>query len=402
MSAELSRPHKPSIFIFAVCGLMILSLWGFVLTTIILGLITFSAPITEGFTPPMYFSLSGVIFFVSLLLIPSCYLAFRRMINHPVPDSHFNSSISLMIGSVGIWMIILGLAKLIENNQTAITLVMPILHILGFGIPIYFILSLVLRNSPPTNPQRPWFVFNYATIGGTFLSLIAEALIGLIAILGVTFLFMSNYGFFENFLPQFGSTSDLNPEKIQKIAELLFSKPQAILVLMLMLSGATPIIEETLKPLGLFAMRKNPLTPADGFKYGAVSGAGFGLLESLFSSIQVTGSEWVQLAVIRIGSDSMHILASGLVGWGIVSLFWYKGWKRFIVNFLIAAGLHGLWNSLAILIGVNQAFPEIPLPGLAWAFPIAPYILLLISIVSLISLWFLNRRFFMPLRAESV
>jgi hypothetical protein len=77
-----------------------------------------------------------------------------------------------------------------------------------------------------------------------------------------------------------------------------------------------------------------------------LSGAGYALFESL--QIAAGGQDWALLVTARIGAAVIHILTTGLTGWGLVSA-WKEGrYARLVGAFLTAVTLHGLWNGLSL------------------------------------------------------
>ena len=389
-----SNPHKPSILVFALFTFSIIGLWGLAFSAFILGVFNLAVPKTKGFTPEMDFSVAAILLFLSVLIVPSLINSYKHMLGHPIASSRIGSKPLILVLLAGVWLSILPLGNWIGQICYAGLLVMPIANLLAFVIPIYLLVVLALHNSQPINPQRPWGILNYAMIGGTTLSFIFETLVVVALFIGMTGFLATMPQLRESLQQMRGSLPNLDQTTIEKLTQILFSNPSSIYILLLIVSVATPLVEESVKPLGILFFRSSPLRPENGFFMGVLSGAGFGLLESLMASIQATGADWVQLAIVRIGSDCMHITASGLVGWGVVSLFWQKDWKRFVINFLLAIGLHGLWNSLAIAIGVFEVVPGLVLPGFAVISKVAPAILITLSILSILALWILNRRFF--------
>ena len=61
------------------------------------------------------------------------------------------------------------------------------------------------------------------------------------------------------------------------------------------ISVLVPIIEETFKPLGVWFLAGQKITPAQGFGFGVLSGAAFGLFENL-GNTSSGGTDWALLA----------------------------------------------------------------------------------------------------------
>ncbi|HSW58560.1 MAG TPA: YhfC family glutamic-type intramembrane protease [Dehalococcoidales bacterium] len=106
--------------------------------------------------------------------------------------------------------------------------------------------------------------------------------------------------------------------------------------------------------------RKKHLEASAGFYYGAISGAGFGVMEAIWVHNMIFASGWSWQVVTLSGPTALlgfierffsigfHIAASALAGYG-----WATGrrWQYF----LLAAVLHGLLNYAAVL-GAKNAF----------------------------------------------
>jgi hypothetical protein len=53
------------------------------------------------------------------------------------------------------------------------------------------------------------------------------------------------------------------------------------------------------------------------------------------------------IVVVRAGTSLLHMTTSGMMGYTIVQLFQEKKVGRFIVTYLTATALHGIWNACA-------------------------------------------------------
>jgi RsiW-degrading membrane proteinase PrsW (M82 family) len=114
-----------------------------------------------------------------------------------------------------------------------------------------------------------------------------------------------------------------------------------------------PLIEELFKPLAMWLLAGDRLTPAQGFYAGMLSGACFALWENL-TAISASGDgTGTAIVIARVGTGLLHIVNAGLVSWGMTS-FWqsrrYLG--RMIGMYILAVTLHGLWNASGVLTGV--------------------------------------------------
>jgi hypothetical protein len=152
---------------------------------------------------------------------------------------------------------------------------------------------------------------------------------------------------------------------------------------MLYMAVFVPAVEEIFKPLGvwLFAGKLNSI--AQGFALGALSGAGYALIETVGASAQTT--EWAALLLGRIGTALLHITTSALMGAAIVSAWRERRFLRLLGIYVLATLLHGLWNALAVLFSFSTLAELGELPGrLGTAQPVA------IAGMSLLALGFLS------------
>jgi len=79
---------------------------------------------------------------------------------------------------------------------------------------------------------------------------------------------------------------------------------------------------------------------------------------------------WPVIVSIRAGTSLLHMTASGLVGWGIVSAFQEKKAGRFFAAYFSAVAIHGIWNACAVGAGISTIGELIGKPE--WLFNIIP------------------------------
>jgi hypothetical protein len=108
------------------------------------------------------------------------------------------------------------------------------------------------------------------------------------------------------------------------------------------------MIEEILKPLGVWFLAGQKLTPTQGFVFGILSGAGFGLFENL-GNTSSGGAAWAILASTRISTLLLHCFTAGLVGWALASAWSQRRYLRLGISYILAVLVHGLWNGMAVL-----------------------------------------------------
>ena len=93
------------------------------------------------------------------------------------------------------------------------------------------------------------------------------------------------------------------------------------------ISVLVPIIEESFKPLGVWFLSGQKITPAQGFGFGVLSGAAFGLFENL-GNTSGAGTGWALLTTSRISTLLLHSFTAGLVGWALASAWTQRRFLR--------------------------------------------------------------------------
>ena len=145
---------------------------------------------------------------------------------------------------------------------------------------------------------------------------------------------------------------ETDPELIITILAPYITTPAVIAAALGYIALLVPMIEELLKPLAVWLFAVKIESPAQGFVMGMISGAAFALIESLNASGDSSAS-WPIIVSVRAGTSLLHITASGLVGWGIVSAFREKKIARFFAAYFSAVAIHGIWNACAIGAGIS-------------------------------------------------
>jgi hypothetical protein len=148
-----------------------------------------------------------------------------------------------------------------------------------------------------------------------------------------------------------------NEQTILRILGPYVMRPATLLAVLFVAAGIVPLIEETLKPIGLWLLAGRCLTPAEGFTGGILSGAGFALFENL-GNASIGGEGWSTLVTVRISTVLLHVLTTGLTGWALASAWSEKRYLRLGLAFAISVVLHGLWNGMAVLSVAAFQLPE--------------------------------------------
>ena len=148
-----------------------------------------------------------------------------------------------------------------------------------------------------------------------------------------------------------------------------FSNPSVIAAALAYIAVLVPLIEELFKPLAVWIFAQKIESPTQGFAMGLLSGASFALVESLNASGAGTET-WPVIVTIRAGTSMLHIMASGLMGWGIVSAFRERRILRLFAAYFSAVLIHGVWNACAVGAGLSLVGEVIGKPE--WLFTVLP------------------------------
>jgi len=155
-----------------------------------------------------------------------------------------------------------------------------------------------------------------------------------------------------------------------------------------------PLIEEALKPVGMWFLHGRLQGPAAGFAAGLLSGAGYAMFESLVAFNG--GEEWVPVTMARMGTAVVHITVSGLVGWALVGAWRQRRYLALAGTYLAAVAIHGTWNAMTVIMvvdGVAAAQPEpVSMPAISALASAAPFILIVLGLLCITLLMVWNRR----------
>jgi RsiW-degrading membrane proteinase PrsW (M82 family) len=152
-----------------------------------------------------------------------------------------------------------------------------------------------------------------------------------------------------------------------------------------------PAIEELLKPLGVWLLAGRLDSAAQGFTLGALSGAGYALIETVGVSGQA--EEWASLLFSRIGTGLLHITTSALMGAAIVITWRQRRYLRLIGSYFLVVLLHGLWNTFATLYTFSMLAELIDQPGrLSTLQPMMIAVMSLLAVILFVILLAFNRR----------
>lgn len=201
------------------------------------------------------------------------------------------------------------------------------------------------------HPQRHWGVFAFSLAVTPSLIIFAE--LGVLSLALVVFsLAASTNPELQRILFELSSqfsTLPQDPESLLLILKPLLSQPLVILALFLAFTVLVPIVEEVLKTISVWLLAKRIRSVPEGYVVGILSGAGFALMEGLFSLGSFgSGAEWLSLVLGRMGGSLLHVFTGGVIGWGLASI-WREGRGiKYALSLILSLLVHGLWNGVVL------------------------------------------------------
>lgn len=367
-----SKPpiHWPSLLQLIFSALAAVLLFGLAAILAVTGLSQFFAGGTASATSTQPFMVAGSLVFAGVLVIPSAWYAWRN-IAHPgfEPISRPESRYFGLILTVVVLVVVSGtllLGNWISNNDRISWFLLPILNIIATGLPALWVIYFGTRGLLPNKPRHTWGVFASGLILGPTIMLILE-LILLVVVGIIAFLWIRLNPSVSNQLNGLMFRLQNGVPDTQTIIRTFLPfllNPVVIFLGFATISVLVPIIEESFKPLGLWFMIGQKITPAQGFGFGVLSGAAFGLFENL-GNTSSGGTDWALLAGSRVSTLLLHSFTAGLIGWALASAWTQRRFLRLAVSFTIAILIHGTWNGLAVLsaAGSLEGVTSVPLPA---------------------------------------
>jgi hypothetical protein len=292
--------------------------------------------------------LAAALVVIGMVFLPAAYYSFQRLRGGDVPPA----ALKLLRVWQGILMVLLWLGAAVAAQlllkQPILKWVTPAFYVIAIGLPVYFFARLATGGLRVGSRQRLWGVLAAGITLGTSLSIIAELLVALLGLVGVGIYVAAHpeqLAALKQIAAQLSNASGL--DQVLNTAGPWLNNPVAILLALLFFSILSPIIEETAKSLATWTVFDHLTSSAQGFAVGAMSGAAFGLVESLLVSA-TPDSNWTTTLLVRGASTMMHIMAASLTGWGIATFRLTKRPARMIGMYALAMSLHGLWNACVV------------------------------------------------------
>ena len=327
---------------------------------------------------------------IGLIAVPSLVLSIRRLAGRPAPQRLRRGLLIASLALLLVPLLVLLVEKIIPVSLPAG--IMALINVLVVGLPLWWLIELGSRRLKSGSRQRGWGLSTLSLFVTMPVIMTVEILFLLVVVVFGSVWITRQPGFID-IVNQLQNQLMMNPFEIQGLVSLLepiLTRPEVGVAALLGICLFIPLIEEFLKPMGLWFLSRHDLTPAEGFTAGLVCGAAFALLESSLSLTAVSGEAWLTTAAGRLGTGLLHTLTAGLNGWALVST-WREGkFLRQAAVYILTVLLHGTWNLFALLAGLREAggqFQSLVNPGLAAA---SPWVLGGLAALMLAGLFFAN------------
>lgn len=393
--AEGSQVQWPSLLQFIFSALGGLLAWVLAASSAFVGVLEWLAEGRLTQENSSLFLSAASFFFVGLVLLPSAWLALKRLRGESgeFPSRLRKFATRFQKNSMLFFFPLLILGSYSGRSEGAAWFLFPFTHLLAASVVVIWFVSLATRKLDSGSAQRNWGAFGSGLSLSPILALGAEILVGLFFL----FLAILYFGVKPDLLLELERLLDLaafnsnDPAAILPALEPLLSDSVLLFMILGFVALAVPLIEELLKPIAVWLLLGRSLSPADGFVVGVLGGAGFALFENL--TLGAISENWLFIFSARIGTTAMHIFTAGLTGWAIVTA---KNEKRYLLllgSYALSVGLHSLWNSMVVLgsfasLGMLSGASLLP-PHLAFS---SWLVLLVLAVGSMILLRKSNQR----------
>lgn len=300
------------------------------------------------------FNLAWAVLLVGFLSLPAVVFSLLEIRGKPIRWQPKLKYFYLASAGLLVWGLLVFLFKPAESSSIAWLLLPPLVLAVTL-LPLWWYIEIGRRRLSLTSPAQGWGVISFSLMVTVPIILLLE-----LVVLGVALLIA---GVYISSQPEFASqlanlqrmlaNENVDPQVLVDMFNGFAQRPGVIFGLLVVAAGVVPLIEELFKPLAVWLLAGDRLTPAQGFYAGMLSGACFSLWENLTALSAAGDGSGTTIVIARVGTGLLHIVTAGLVSWGMTS-FWqsrrYLG--RMIGVYILAVTMHGLWNASGILTGV--------------------------------------------------
>lgn len=387
-----SQAHLPSLFASVTFLLGALLLFGIGLLMGVAALSALLAGSQVQAQQPIFlvaFSFEALILFVAAVIVFQKFLeraSADKQVTIPMP-------VWLVIGLLLVAAVTFGIGYFLEDNRSANWLVLPFLTVPAVVLPLAVLFGLGARRLPLSTRWQTWSILGLAMTAAPFLLFVMEIAVAAVIFVGFIVYIMTQPELAAQMQRLSQQMMILGPqsEAARELISPYLMNPAVMAIALLYISVIVPAIEEILKPLGVWLFARTLSSPAQGFTLGALSGAGYALIETIGISGQQS-SEWASLLGSRIGTGLLHITTSALMGTAIVLAVREGRYLRLFGTYLLAVFLHGLWNALAVVFTFSTLAEFLKQPGRLGTLQPAMMVSMVILAMGLFAILILSNR----------
>lgn len=377
---------------------LVVSIFGLITLVVVficLVVLLLIAPLTREFSIEQIDQLHGILWITLaafLLTLPSLITSIHLLSGRPTRRVPRGMFLAASIALVCLAPLVL-LGRLVSDSANWQWLLKVINIFIAF-IPLWWLLELGRLRLARCSAQRQWGV----TVFSFYITLPVVVIVEIILFVLIVLLaavWLVQQPEFSPLLEQFErafASGSFNPQNFTFDWLPLLEKPGVIVVIVLSISLVVPVMEELLKPLGIWALVKRGLTPLDGFVAGMLCGASFALFESLFSLSSVSGEEWLFIVTGRAGTGLLHLTLTGFNGWALASSWKDGKTARVALTYILTVFVHGAWNLFAMVMGLSMTGEELHLSVSPVLSASAPWVLGSLALGMLVMLMVMNWR----------
>ncbi|MCX7608546.1 MAG: PrsW family intramembrane metalloprotease [Anaerolineales bacterium] len=345
-----STSHSRSVVLLVFATVSVMTLMGMAALQTIPALILLLTKEIDGAEFSTLLGASGGLVFCALLFAPLIYASARTLQGKEMPllsVPPFSWLALLVMSSVWISVFILSsLTSLL--GKVGPLLAAPFVS-LGLVIPPLMFAWIGAGGLLRASHRRLWGTLALSLTGSSAIAISIQIilLVGVIAILLISC--KAGHKILETIQTLRAQVEQADSmERLLAILAPYLVRSDIVALIMLFTAVLVPLIEEAVKPLAVWLIGREVHSPAEGFALGAISGAGFAIIEGMLSISEMLSTPYFGLPA-RLASSLMHVALSAIMGWGIVSFLRDKRWFAFLGSYLLSAGLHGLWNGSTVL-----------------------------------------------------
>lgn len=302
--------------------------------------------------------------FLGILVSVAAVIALLRFTNKPAAHAPVSTAFpawQIGAGILGGGLVLL-IGYLIQYIETVNWLILPLLTVPAVILPLWSIVGLGVRGIPLGSRWRTWGALGVSLTLTPFVLVLIEVILIIVILVMIVLYVGSQPDLTAQFERLAAYIMFLDPETEAGMEEILrlltpfLMRPGVLIPLLTMFSLLIPLVEELFKPLVAWFFAGRLESPAQGFAFGALSGAGFAIWETFNTSGQM--AEWGSVLVSRIGTGLLHVTTSALMGMAIFLAWRQRRYLRLLGTYLLVVFLHGVWNAAAIMVSFSALSVE--------------------------------------------